>query len=118
MATLKQFKTGTTARKSTDEGALPVLEFKIDDDEYKTLSPKSSQLAYLIAAGSDSRNEADQVAGVLDFMEQVLDPTSRRRLRKRLLDSADKLELENVVDLMEWMIEQWGARPPTSAGGS
>lgn len=117
---VKQFKTtGRVAKKAgaEDEKELWPLEFKIDDGTYRTVTPKKTQLVWLVAAGSTHSSEADQVAAVVDFIDGILEPDSARRFRTRLLKPGDPLDVEHVVAIMEWMIEEWGGSPPTSADG-
>ncbi|MEU5565485.1 hypothetical protein [Micromonospora musae] len=71
------------AKQAGGEKKLPDVPFKLDGAEMVCRTPKNAQLAYLMAAASSNRSEADQVA-VLDFFEQTLDPKSLAVFRKRV----------------------------------
>ena len=81
-------------------------------------APKDAQLAYLIAETSTSRTQEDQVAAVLDFFEQTLDPASLRVFRKRLLSPDDDFDFSEAMQIFEYVYEEWAGRPTGSGSDS
>jgi hypothetical protein len=117
----------TTARERTEEPDGQIV-FKLDGKELTAQKPKPAVFAYLTAASARGTSEADKIKAVLDFIEAVLlnnDPsaeragqTSRAHFRNRLLDPDDSLEIEDAVDLLQYLGEQWSGRPTSSPSGS
>lgn len=105
----------TTSAKTVQAGGLPDVTFLLDGVQMVCRAPKNAQLAYLIAAASSGRNQEDQVAGVLDFFEQALDPPSLRIFRRRLLDSDDAFDFDDAMGIFTYVCEQWSGRPSGSA---
>jgi hypothetical protein len=105
----------TTSAKTTQAGGLPDVAFTLDGVELVCRAPKNAQLAYLIAAASTGRSQEDQVAGVLDFFEQALDPASLRIFRRRLLDSGDEFDFDDAMGIFAYVCEEWSGRPSGSA---
>ncbi|MDG4796956.1 hypothetical protein [Micromonospora sp. WMMD1082] len=109
----------TSAKTATDSGRkLPDVKFKLDTVEMTCRAPKDAQLAYLIAAASQSRTEADQVAAVLDFFEQTLDPASLAVFRRRLLNTTDSFDFPDAMAIFEHVCEEWSGRPTGSGSDS
>ncbi|MEU1757323.1 hypothetical protein ABZ436_32400 [Micromonospora matsumotoense] len=106
------------AKESGGEKKLPDVPFKLDGVEMVCRAPKDAQLAYLMAAASSSRTEADQVAAVLDFFEQTLDPKSLAVFRKRLLNTDDEFDFTDAMGIFQHVCEEWSGRPTGSGSAS
>jgi hypothetical protein len=52
-----------------------------------------------------------QVAGVINFFCEVMDADAHAYVVERLLDRKDPFGLEQVTEIMEWMIEEWTGNP-------
>jgi hypothetical protein len=117
----------TTAKQRTEEPAGHIA-FKLDGKELMAQKPKPAVFAYLTAASARGTSEADKIKAVLDFIEAVLlnndgsperaGKTSRAHFRDRLLDPDDSLEIEDAVDLLQYLGEQWSGRPTSSPSDS
>ena len=114
---MKEFTSSVRARTG-DRAKLVDLPFVLDGTEYVIQAPKNAQLAFLSASAAASRNTNDRVAAILDFLEAALVSPGDEMLRHRLLDPNDDLDLEDVMEIIEWAMEEWTGRPPTSANGS
>lgn len=113
---MREFTTST--RVAADTGRrLPAVEFILDGVPMVCRAPKDSQVAYLVAAASSNRSEQDQVAAVLDFFEQTLDPASLVVFRRRLLRTDDDFDFPDAMRIFEYVCEQWSGRPTGSGGG-
>lgn len=108
----------TSARVAADTGRrLPAVPFTLDGVQMVCRAPKDAQLAYLIAAASSNRSEQDQVAAVLDFFEQTLEPTSLAVFRRRLLNTNDDFDFADAMGIFEYVCEEWSGHPTGSGGG-
>lgn len=108
---MRQFSTaGKQTSDETFEGAEP-LSFILDDFEYVALPPTPAQFAVFMSTQAESREVADRVAGVIDFFDGLLAEEARRTFRKRLLDRNDPFSFDTVQEIMEWLVEEWAARP-------
>ncbi|MFI5493586.1 hypothetical protein [Actinoplanes sp. NPDC051859] len=113
---MREFTTST--KVASDTGArLPAVEFVLDGVQMVCQAPKNAQVAYLVAAASSHRSEQDQVAAVLDFFEQTLDPASLMVFRRRLLNTRDDFDFEHAMQIFEYVCEQWSGSPTGSGGG-
>lgn len=91
-----------------DKGSI----FFVDGRELTYYRPGDGQLAYLMAATSGrSSTNADKVAGLLNFFDAILDDDSSQYIGERLLSRTDKFGIDEVQEIMEWMVEQWAGRP-------
>ncbi|SCG15532.1 hypothetical protein GA0070610_1766 [Micromonospora echinofusca] len=116
---MREFTTSAkVAQQAGDGNKLPDVKFKLDKVEMTCRAPKDAQLAYLVAAASTSRTQEDQVAAVLDFFEQTLDPMSLRVFRKRLLDTDDEFDFSDAMGIFTHVVEEWSARPTGSGSDS
>lgn len=107
----------TTSAKTARSGGLPDVAFAIDGVAMTCRAPKTAQLAYLIAAASSGRSQEDQVAAVLDFFEQTLDPAGLRVFRRRLLDTGDGFDFDDAMGIFTYVCEEWSGRPSGSGSG-
>ena len=114
---MREFTTSAKTAQSDDGKKLPDVPFRLDGVDMVCRAPKDAQLAYLLAAASSSRSEADQVAAVLDFFEQTLDPASLAVFKKRLLNTSDDFDFSQAMEIFEHVCEQWSGRPTGSGSG-
>lgn len=80
--------------------------------------PGPGQLAYLsmVAASADSDLEAG--AGLLNFLVSMMSNEDARYLKKVILDMDSGFDIEDVVEVMEYLLEEWSARPTKPASDS
>lgn len=105
----------TAARRIEDEDADEKgYPFKIDGVDCIAYPPEPGQLAVLLASTSRHSSQQDQIAGMINFFVQVLDQPTHTWVVGRLLDRKDPFGLEQVQDIMEWLIAEWSGRPTES----
>jgi hypothetical protein len=107
----------TAAREAEPSGDDPI-EFVVDGHECICYKPQASQFAVLMASISRQSDWPTQVAGVINFFASVLDQPSHAYLTGRLLDREDPFGIEQVQEIIEWMVEEWTGRPTQSPSGS
>jgi hypothetical protein len=110
---IKEF---VTAAEKTE--AEPDLVFSIDGKELRAFKPTEGQFALLMMAMGRHASQTDQFAGVIDFFIEVLDEPSRRYVVDRMVSREKIIPLETIVEMMQWMIEEWGGRPFQSPSAS
>lgn len=120
----KDFETAARAATTTqeeEEAGLPFTVTEKDENGNVTarvtcrcFRPGDGQLAILMATTGRHSSQNEQIAGIINFFASVLDDDSHTYLVNRLLDRKDEFGLEQVQDIMEWMIEEWTGRPTKS----
>ena len=113
--TMKAF---TTAAQAADVAPDEMIEFTIDGEECNAFQPSNGQLAVLLASISSTQSWTHQVAGVINFFDAVLDEDSSAYVTRRLLDRRDQFGIDEVQAIIEWLVEEWSARPTPSPSGS
>lgn len=111
------------ARKSFATGQATVdrkvLDFELDGETLYARRPKTN--AFLALADfADSDDAYVQIRGVRTFMEECLIPESRGVIQERLDDPDDEFDLDDIVPIINWLIEEMSARPtgrPTASSG-
>jgi hypothetical protein len=101
----------TALEKNEQEGDEADLHFKIDGHELRAYKPTEGQFALLVMAMGRHTTEMDQFAGIIDFFIQVLDSDSQKYVIDRMMSRSDIIPMSQIVEIMEWMIEEWGGRP-------
>jgi hypothetical protein len=108
VSTIKEF---TTALKAvTDDQDLPML-FSIDGHQLAAYQPTDGQLALLMSSIAAHTSVQTRVAGVINFFVAVMDDDSATYITDRLLSRSDPLGVDQVEEIMEWMVEEWTGRP-------
>lgn len=109
---MKEFT--TAAERQDQEGDEADLIFAIDGQEMRAYRPTEGQFALLMMAMGKHASNNDQFAGVIDFFINVLDEDSRRYVIGRMEGRTNIIPMEKIVEVMEWMVEEWGGRPTQS----
>lgn len=109
MGPIKEFT--TALREVTDEDKEEGWTFKVDGRELTCFPPEPAQLAVLMASTSRHTRISEQIAGTINFFVEVMDDDSATYLTQRLLNRTDPFGIEEVTEIMEWMIEEWTGRP-------
>lgn len=115
---MKEFKTAVDEAEREDAGDEGVLEFNLDGVMCTAYRPKDGQLAVLMASTGRHSSEQEHVAGLINFFVAVLDDDSHNHIVARLLNRKDPFGLEQVNNIMHWMIEEWSGRPTKSRSDS
>jgi hypothetical protein len=106
---MKEFVTAVKAggREVSDE-----VTVKIDDQEVTFAAPSPEQLAILIASVSATGNDLVGIAEIINvFFDLIEDPDIYRSLRHRLFDREDEFGVDELTDILLYLIEEWTGRP-------
>lgn len=106
---VKEFITAVEQSEQVEDEA--DLIFVIDGQEMRAYKPTEGQFALLMMAMGRHASANDQFAGVIDFFINVLDEPSQRYVINRMMSRTEIIPMEKIVEVMEWMVEEWGGRP-------
>jgi hypothetical protein len=107
---VKEFSTAVREAPESPIGGDPLV-FTVDGDEWTAYPPTGGQLALVMASMAEQADPADSIAGILNFLTSVLDEQSAKDYRRRLMDRDDPFDIEDVERIVEWLMEEWSARP-------
>jgi hypothetical protein len=108
---MREFITAVEDAVDQEETEEPGLIFAIDGQEMRAYKPTEGQFALLMVAMGRHASNMDQFAGIIDFFISVLDEPSEHYVISRMQTRDQIIPLEKIVEIMEWMIEEWGGRP-------
>lgn len=99
------------------------VEFKLDDDVFVAPSvlpvPVLQELAEaadgLKTAGASAGETLAKVVGVFDI---ILAEAPAARLRERIKSKDEPVDLEQITDIMLWLLEVYGLRPTEPSSDS
>jgi hypothetical protein len=109
-------KSFVTAAKSAENRAalneaLPI-EVEIDDRKITFFPPDDGQFAIALAGTGDLVDNATMASTQINFFFSLIhDEKDHAHLRRRLFDWRDPFGVENVADVIEYLMEEWSARP-------
>jgi len=102
------------------------IEFKIDDDRFTCVRAIPAEVFVVFLAEVQSVDENAESKRFFDlnvsFFHEILDEPSFKTFRSRLGDRANPIEMDQVNDITEWLMGEYGMRPtpasPSSSDGS
>lgn len=96
------------------------LDFTIDGDDTQLYAylPSEGQMVLLLGVASESTDPGAASAAVMDVFWELLEEDTRRHLRRRLLARTDTFGLGDIMNIIEWLVEESAARPTTPSSGS
>lgn len=123
---VKQFT--TAARKR----AIPVewIEFEIveapeaEGDVARVITckavaePSDGQIAFLMARQTQHVRTQEKVGALLNFFDSVLEDETQSYISDRLLDPEDEFGVDEIQDILGFLMEEWSARPTKSSTAS
>ena len=115
---MKEFTTAVQEVEEDFDDEPKGTVFGLDGIECRAFRPKDGQLAVLMASTGRHSTQNEQVAGIINFFASVLDDDSQTYVINRLLDRKDPFGIEQVQDIMEWLVAEWSGRPTRSSSAS
>ncbi len=99
------------------------LTFRIDDDVFEAAAaiPAETMIQFaeqFTVADPTQIPIKEQMRIFRDMLDMVLLPESMERLRKRMSDSANPVDMEQINDIITWLFEEYGMRPTTESVSS
>lgn len=117
---MKEFITSAVNAMDDDDVALgqPVT-VKIDGRKVKFRPPSSGQLAVFLAGASDNVDSIDTMSmGINFFFALLADKEDVRYFKVRLLDRDDHGTLDTIGEVVNYLVEEWTARPTSQPSAS
>lgn len=96
-----------------------VVEFTLGGEgPYYSHIPDETQLAIYMAAFTDGNADIDIMAETMSFLKEVFEEDTFKELKARLMDRRDPVKLETLLEILEWIIEEYTARPTKPSSDS
>jgi hypothetical protein len=116
---IKSFEFGAKRTSAAKKGPAIIESFELNGETLHIRALKDSSVAYLVHQ-TKSGKANDIIAGVLDFTEKALIPESAKRFAEIVLDPDAGLDLEEVVEVFQYVLGVVGAHPtgPSSDSSS
>lgn len=115
---MREFTTAVEKSEQTQEEADAPITFLLDGTEVRAYQPSDGQFGMFMASTSKHSSEHESVAGIINFFLGLLDDESGRYVSAKLLDREDKFGILQVQEIMEYLAEEWAARPTQPPSGS
>lgn len=100
------------------------ITFRVDDDVFQAARGVPAEVLLDFAtefAGMETTATVDQqLKAFRSMLEVVLVPESLERFSQRMRDRANPIEIDQVEEIVTWLMEQYGLRPtevPSSSPG-
>lgn len=108
---IKQFGSAVKeADKNVD--AQPPIKVKIVERTISIHFPGTGQATYLAMAVADiDPEDIISIGRLINFVASMIDEDDRGYFRSCLLDTKVDFEAEHVMELAEYVVEQWSNRP-------
>lgn len=108
----KAFTTATKHRES--------IEFSIDDDEFHFDPPKLAKAMLPMLDGSDDGDQERMAAtkAMWDWLRAGLPEPEYKRLTARMDDDDDEFDVEDLVEVVRYLVSQVSGRPSTKQPAS
>lgn len=91
----------------------PYLEFKLDDRVCRAYPPTPGQLTFMLAALGRGQSDDSRFASIMNILLESLRQEDADYIEGRLLtrDPKQRLPLEKIEEVFEYLVGEWFARP-------
>jgi hypothetical protein len=111
----KNFNLAVSEANGSDESAPLPFTMQGSDEQLYAYRPTEGQLVLLMGVMSEFESPEQQAATVLDVFWSLLDEETSSILRRRLRDRNDSFALRDIMNIIEWVVEETAARPTQSS---
>lgn len=99
------------------------LRFRIDDDVFEASPAIPAEVMISFAERFTSADPTkltvkEQVGIFRDVLEIVLLPESMARMRERMADQGQPVDIEQLDQIIQWLFEEYGMRPTQESSSS
>lgn len=99
-------------REITDEpDELLPFQMADDDTQLNALLPTESDIALVAGAMSQYAEDGEKIVAILDLFWSLMDEPTARHLRRRLRDRRDPFGPGDILNVLEWIVEETTGRP-------
>ena len=115
--TMKQFETATRRGVPAIASAVPIeFEYETTEGEYVKMiatPPTTGQLALFLASQGNTGGQS--LRAMFEFLEAILRDEDYAVIERQLRTG---LDVQVVVDIVQWLTGEWAARPTGSPSAS
>lgn len=104
-------------RDFTDKAHSTPRQFKIDNDIFQCARVIPASVGRVLATLIDA-SPIDQFDGLGTVLDMIMLPDSAKRFAERMQSPTEPISLDQLNDVMAWLLEEYGGRPTTPAGNS
>lgn len=109
-STLKVFSVSASASESVPAGDDQTV--MIEDRKITFLAPTTSHIVLMSSILEGAKDEARRASIIINWFFSMLDdPLDRGYFETRLFDHKDPFDLVNITEVIDYLMEQWSARP-------
>ena len=114
---VKEFALALEREIETEPDELMPFTMADDDTQLYALMPTEADVALAAGALSQYAEDGEKAVAVLDLFWSLMTDETARHLRRRLRDRKDRFGVPDVMNVLEWIIEERTGRPtkPSSA---
>lgn len=90
------------------------IRFRVDDDVFEAAPAIPAEvLTQFVVKFSDVDNlpVLQRVEALAEVLKMILKPESFSRFRERMSDPESPIDIDQLNDVIEWLMEQYGQRP-------
>lgn len=97
-----------------------LMPFKMagDDTQLYALMPTEADVALVAGAMSRYAEDGELVVAIFDLFWSLMDEPTGIHLRRRLRDRKDPFTVADVMNVLEWIVEERTGRPTKPSSGS
>lgn len=112
----KTFALSVAAANGVDpaDEAMP-FELEGTEEQLYAYQPTEGQLVLLLGAMNEYASNQQQAATVLDVFWSLLSDETGAVLKRRLRDRHDTFGLQDIMNIIEWIVEETAAHPTKSS---
>lgn len=97
------------------------IQFKIDDDIFEAAPAIPAETLMEFAtrfSDLESADQAKRVSILAEVLDLVLLPEAFSRMRARMSDRKNPVELDQLNEIIMWLLGEYGLRPTQASSGS
>lgn len=117
----KSFTLAAAEANGSLDDALP-FTMEGDETQLYAYAPTEGQLVLLLGVvdlSPDDTSEGGTVANdVMSVFFECMEESTALHLRKRLRSRADRFGLQDIMNIIQWLVEEASARPTSPPSGS
>lgn len=108
---MREFK--AAVEEVSEETEEQYVEFKLDGRVMRAYLPTAGQLAFMLAAMGRGQTKDGRTAATINIMMESLRDDDKDYFESRLLtrDPKQRLGVETISEIFEYLVEEWFARP-------
>lgn len=109
---MREFVSAAKAKTEEDTEVIQPIEFSLDGKVYRAYPPTESQIALVVAATTGGYKTNDEgIAAMINFAVALLSKDDHDEIVQKLMNREDPFELPDLMQIMEYIIEEASGNP-------